>query len=137
MSGDIGRTYRVRYPPHYRSNDPKVNVILAVETGSDNVASNLDRSINRPRRWVRLCQENVGQFVFGGFINKIIYDIENHPVPDNYDDTHIFIWKNLRDHKIPCVTTIIEDRTSQNIFSSIDYYPYCPKIDPIEYFFVN
>ena len=62
-------------------------MILTVEAGNDNIAPNLDRSLNRTRRWIRLSQKNVDHFAFGGFINDILYNIEIHPIPGNYDDT--------------------------------------------------
>ena len=53
----------------------------------------------------------------------------------DYDMERIIIWDNLRAHKTPFVTTIIEDRASDNNFSSVDRPPYYPKIAPIEYIF--
>lgn len=60
--------------------------------------------------------ENVDQFIFGGFVNKILTNIETHHVNGGYDDRKIFIWDNLSTHKTPCVTNIIEDRASPNRF---------------------
>ena len=36
------RTCRVRCPSHYRRNDMKINVILAVESGNPNIPNYLD-----------------------------------------------------------------------------------------------
>jgi len=58
----------------------KINVILAVESGNPNIAPHLDGSIQRPRKLLRLTIENVDQFISGGFVNKILYNIEQHPV---------------------------------------------------------
>jgi len=129
------RTCRVRCPQHYRRNELKINVILAVESGNPNIPHHMDGSINRPRKWLRMTIDNVDQFIFGGFINEILTNIETHPVPGGYDDTKIILWDNLRAHKTPYVTNIIEDRVSHNDFSSCDRPPYCPKIAPIEYIF--
>jgi len=79
--------------------------------------------------------ENGDQFIFGGFVHEILHNIEQHPVQGGYDDHKVIIWDNLRAHKTPYVTNIIEDRPSTNNFSSIDRPPYCPKIAPIEYIF--
>ena len=137
-SGNYGRghtTCRVRFHAHYRRNKAKLNVILAVESGNANIPAHLDGSIERPRKWFRLTVDNVDQFIFGNFINEILSDIEQRPLPGNYDDHKIIIWDNLRAHKTPFVTHIIEDRISQNIFESVDRPPYAPKLAPIEYFF--
>jgi len=78
---------------------------------------------------------NFDQFIFGGVVNEILHNIEQHPVQGGYDDYKVIIWDNLRAHKTPYVANIIEDRPSTNHFSSIDRPPYCPKITPIEYIF--
>ena len=75
------RTCRVRTPSHYRRNELKINVILAVESGNPNIPNNLDGSVARPRKWLRLTIDNVDQFIFGGFINEILSNIERYPVP--------------------------------------------------------
>ena len=129
------RTCRVRVPSHYRRNESKINVILAVESGNPNIPPHRDGSLQRPRKWLRMTVENVDQFIFGGFVNEILHNIEQHPVQGGYDDHKVIIWDNLRAHKTPYVTNIIEDRPSTNNFSSIDRPPYCPKIAPIEYIF--
>jgi len=129
------RTCRVRYPAHYRRNEAKINVILAVEAGNPNIPAHMDGSLNRPRKWLRITVENVDQFIFGGFVNEILDNIERFPVQGDYDMNRVIIWDNLRAHKTPYVTTIIEDRNSPNDFSSVDRPPYCPKLAPIEYIF--
>ena len=52
-SSNYGRghkTCRVRCPSHYRRNDSKVNVILAVEAGNPNIPNHLDGSVARPQK---------------------------------------------------------------------------------------
>ena len=137
-SSNYGRghkTCRVRYPSHYRRNDMKINLIMAVEAGNPNIPNHLDGSVARPRKWLRMTTDNVDQFIFGGFINEILTNIETHPVQGGYDDNRIIIWDNLAAHKTPFVTNIIEDRASNNNFSSVDRPPYCPKMAPIEFVF--
>ena len=70
-------------------------------------------------------------FIFGGFVNDILDNIDRFPVHGNHDTNRIIIWDNLRAHKIPYVTTIIGDRPSPNNFSSVDRPSYCPKLAPI------
>ena len=106
-----------------------------MEAGNPNIPAHLDGSLQRPRKWLRLTIENVDQFIFGGFVNEILHNIEQHPVQGDYGQNCIIIWDNLRAHKTPYVTHIIEERLSPNNFSSVDCPPYCPKITPIEYNF--
>ena len=133
--GRAHTTTRVRHPAHYTRSEPKVNVILGVEPGNPLLPPNGDGSIQRPRRWIHVSQVNCDQFVFGDFVNTMLTDIEQHPVPEGHDNHRCIIWDNLAAHKTPYVTTIIRDRPSNNIFYSVDRPPYCPKIAPIEYVF--
>ena len=109
-------TVRVRHTSHYTRREPKLNVIIAVESGNHNTHPNTSGSTNRPRRWVHITTENVDQFIFGEFIDSILNDIENHPVPDGYDDERCIMWDNLSLHKTAYVTNIIRDRHSPNFF---------------------
>ena len=61
-------------------------MILTVESGNVNIPTRLDGSIERPMKCLRLSIENVDQFVFSGFINEIITNIEVHLFPGGYDD---------------------------------------------------
>ena len=115
--------------------ESKINLILAVESGNPNIPPHLDGSLARPRKWFRLTTENVDQYIFGGFVNKMLENIENHPVPGGYDMQKTIIWDNLRAHKTAYVSHIIQGRESPNHFQSVDRPPYCPKIAPIEYIF--
>jgi len=109
-------------------------VILVVEIENANISAHLDGSIAQPRKWMRLTVENVDLFIFGGFINEFLVNIENFPVPGDYANHKIILWDNLCAHKIPFVTNIIEDKESQNIFASVDWPPYhAPKLVPIEH----
>ena len=123
---------RARSHHHYRNNEPKINVILTVESGTENIAPNLDGSIKRPRRWIYISQENVDQLFFGGFINETLHYIESHHVPGNYDDTRICIWHNVRAYQIAYIAMMIEDRASENLFGPICRPLYCPEFAPIE-----
>ena len=121
-SSDYGRGYRkcrVRCTARYRKNEAKLNVIVAVERGNSSIPVHLDGSIERPRKWMRLTVENIDQFIFGGFINEILDNIETHQVPGDYDSHKIILWDNLCADKTPFVTNIIEDRDTSNIFELV------------------
>ena len=137
-AGGYGRGHtscRVRCPSHYKRNEPKVNVILAIEPGNPNIERHLDGSVERPRRWIHVSQENCDQWLFGDFMDMILRDIETNPVEGGYDDSRCVLWDNLVLHKTPYVTTKIQDRLSDNHFYSVDRPPYRPKMAPIEYVF--
>lgn len=70
---------------------------------------------------LHLTGENKNQYIFGCFVNKILHNIEQHPVQGEYDMNKIIIWKHLRAHIIPYVITFIEDRDSPTHFSYIDH----------------
>ena len=59
------RTCRLRCPAHYRRNEAKINVILAVEDGHPNILPHVNGSLNRPRKLLQLTVENVDHFIFG------------------------------------------------------------------------
>ena len=65
----------------------------------------------------------------------MLSDIEQNPVPGNYDDRRIVMWDNLSCHKTPYVSQKIYGRVSNNLFESVDRPPYRPKMAPIEYAF--
>ena len=134
-SGRGHRTCRVQCPTPYRQNEANLNVILVFESVNANIPVHMDGSIEKPRKWFRLTVDNVDQFIFGGLVNEILNKIEKHPLPGNYDLHKIIIWNNLRAHKTPFVTNIIEDRESENRFEPVDRPPYIPKLAPIEYVF--
>lgn len=129
------KTTRVWFPAHYRRNESKLNVILGVEIGKANIPAHLDGSIERPIKWFWLTVDNVDQFIFGNFINEILFDIERRPLPGNYNDHKFILLDNLRAHRTPFVTHIIEDRLSDNSFESVNRRPYTSKLAPIEYVF--
>ena len=80
-------------------------------------------------------ERSINQFIFGDFVNSILTDLENHPVPDGFDNNRCIIWDNLNVHKTEYVTHLIRDRPTQNHFFSVDRPPYRPNIAPIEYIF--
>jgi len=133
-----GRSYsclRVRVPAHYTRSQRKVNVLAGVEAGNPNLPANMDGSIQRPRRWVKVTFENCNQFNFGTFCNEVCSDIEQNPVPGGYDNERVFMWDGLSTHNTPYVIQTIQGRASHNIFHVVTRPPYRPNIAPIEYIF--
>ena len=101
---DMGHcTKRVTILAHYCRNAKKVKANLAVEAGNSNLPQQLDGSLSRPQKWLRITVEKVDQFVFGGLVNKILHNIENHPVSGGCNDEKIIIWDNLGAHKTPYI----------------------------------
>ena len=138
VTPNYGRAHtscRVRFPAHYTRKEPKINVIFGIEPGNPNLPPHVDGSVERPRRWYHISQVNCDQYVFGDFIDSMLTDIEQNPVPGNYDDRRIIMWDNLSCHKTPYVSQIIYGRVSNNVFQSVDRPPYRPKMAPIEYAF--
>ena len=128
-------TCRIRYPSHYTRSEPRINVIMAIEAGSQTVAPFVDGSIMFPRRWLFISQNNCDQYMFGDFINSILSSIENAPAPGDVDDERCILWDNLSLHKTPYVTNKIFGRPTNNRFISVDRPPYRPTMAPIEFIF--
>lgn len=64
-------------------------MILDCESGNENLPAHMDGSIQNPWIWTRLVQNNVYPFTFGEIFNKILTNIEHHPVAGDYDDYRI------------------------------------------------
>ena len=64
-------TSRVRRLDHYTRKERKVNIFIAVEPGNSNLAPEINGSIDRPRQWVHISQDNTDQFIFGEYIDKM------------------------------------------------------------------
>ena len=128
-------TCRVRYPSHYTRSEPKINVIMAIEPGSQTVPPFVDGSTMFPRRWVFISQSNCDQYIFGDFIDSILASIESSPAPGDVDDERCLLWDNLSLHKTAYVTNKIYGRPSPNRFISVDRPPYRPTMAPIEFIF--
>ena len=97
--GRAHTTTRVRQSAHYTQSEPKVNVILGVEPGNPLLPPNIDGSIQRPRRWIHVSQVNCDQFVFGDFVNTMLTDIEQNPVPEDMkiiDASSGITWRHIR-----------------------------------------
>ena len=90
-----------------------------MESGNANIPAHLDGSLQRPRKWLRITIDNVYQCIFGGFVNEILHNIEQHPVLGDCDQHKIIIWDNPRAHTTPYATNIIEDREYPNNYPPI------------------
>lgn len=126
---------RVRYPGHYTRKEKKVNVVLGIEPGDAELPPNIDGSIQNPRRWILVTQDNCDQYNFGDFIDAMLTNLETSPSPSHLDDQRCLMWDNLSVHKTPYVTNVIHGRESNNHFFSVNRPPYRPKIAPIEFVF--
>lgn len=100
-------TCRARHPAHYTRNVAHLNAIVTIEPGNFNIHPASSVSINLPRQWVYITQENIDQFILGEFTNDVLTNIENNPVSDGYDDSRCILWDNLSCHKTGYVTNVI------------------------------
>ena len=105
---------------HYTRREPKLNVIVVVESGNHNTHTNTSGSTNQPRRWVYITQENVDQFIFSEFIDSILNNIGSHLIPDGYNDKRCIMWNNLSLHKTDYFTNKIRDCPTPNDFFTVD-----------------
>jgi transposase len=126
---------RVRTVGHYARCMSKVNLILAIEPGNPALPAHERGSIQNPRKWFTLTEDNVDQFIFADFIEHLCSDIEAHPTIS--DDERIFMWDNLSVHKTALVSNTLQNRESRDrhLFYPLARPPYQPKWAPIEYVF--
>ena len=135
---DYARGYsacRVRIPAHYTRANPKVNVLFGLEAGNQNLPADVDGSVERPRRWIKITYENCDQLIFSDFMNTICHHIETAPVPGGFDDDKVIMWDGLSVHNTNLVLQTIQGRQSHHVFHTVTRPPYRPKIAPVEYAF--
>ena len=124
--------FRIRKPGHYCRNT-KLTVIVAVEPGDPGLPDNMDGSIARPRRWIRVLRlAGMPGSIFADFCNQVCTDIENNPIP-GLDNHRVFLWDNLRAHQTGQVVQTVEGRGGPCHFTIVSWPPYQPKYGPIEY----
>ena len=87
---------------------------MAIESGNPNINPQLDGSTNTPHRWVMIIEQNRNQWVFTYFIDSILRDIEEYPIPG--EEICCLIWDTLVLHKTKDVTSMLQDRNSSNNF---------------------
>ena len=100
------------YPDHYTRSEKKVNIILAIEPEEARLPPYVNGSIENLRRWIHVLQINCNQFVFGGFIDDLLIDLEETPAPGYMDKNRYILWDNLSSHKTSYATSIIPERDS-------------------------
>ena len=73
------------------------------------------------------------QYNFGEYIDEVLSDIENNPVPGGYHEEKYMMWDNLSSHTTGYVTALVEQRPTahQYQFIPIRRPPYQPKFAPI------
>ena len=128
---------RVRDTGHYKKCARGINLILAVEPGNPMLPAHIYGSIQNPRRWWLLTTDNVNQINFSDFVDSVCTDIENHPVPGNFDNERYLMWDNLSAHLTGLLHATVEMRPTrpQQQFTIIPRPPYQPKYAPVEYVF--
>ena len=67
----------------------------------------------------------------------VLSDIEENPVPGDFDNERYIMWDNLSSHLTGLVTSTVELRPSrpQYSFTIVPRPPYQPKYAPVEYMF--
>ena len=129
------KTQRVRDPGFYSKNAMGVNLIMTVEPGNPYLPNGARGSLSNPRKWWRITLENTNQVVFSNYIDSVLSDIEQNPIPNGMDDERYLMWDNLSAHLTALVTATVEIRPTHNTFVPIRRPPYQPKYAPIEYIF--
>ena len=128
---------RVRDTGHYKKGQQGMTLILAVEPGDPRLPPHVYGSIQNPRKWFMMTTNNVNQIVFADFVNSVLTDIEQNPVPGGFDSVKYLLWDNLSAHTTGLVTATVEIRPTRPefVFSAIPRPPYQPKYAPVEYIF--
>ena len=88
-------SYCDRCPSHYKVNQYKLNVSMAIKPGNMNFGPNIDGLVGQPRRWIPVTQKNYDQWVFVGFLDMVLWDIEDNSLPNSEDDMWCIFWDNL------------------------------------------
>ena len=135
--GRSQKCVRVRDTGHYKRGERGLNLVLAVEPGNPMLPPHVYGSIYNPRKWWIITIDNVNSIIFADFMDTVCSDIENNPVPGNYNNERYIMWDNLTAHLTGIVTTTVELRPTrpQVSFTIINRPPYQPKFAPVEYIF--
>ena len=128
---------RVRDTAHYKRMSRGITLILAVEPGNPHLPAHIYGSIQNPRKWWQLTVDNVNQVVFADFVDVICTDIEQNPIPGNYDNERVLMWDNLSAHATGLVQQTVELRPTrpEQKFTIVPRPPYRPMFAPVEYMF--
>ena len=112
-------------------------MIMTIEPGNPHIPNGQIGSLTNPRKWWKITVENTNQYIFAEYIDYVLSDIEDNPVPGGYDEQKYLMWDNLSAHMTPLVTATVElrNRVPGFRFVPLRRPPYQPKFAPIEYIF--
>ena len=110
---------------------------MTVEPGCPYLPPSVRGSISNPRKWWKITTNTTNQVTFSAYINTVLTDIEENPLPNGYDNKKYLMWDNLSAHLTPLVAATFELRPRGDEFEFIPIRrpPYQPKYAPIEYIF--
>ena len=130
-------TQRLRDAGFYKKGASSVNLIMTVEPGNPMIPDHQIGSLMNPRKWWKITVENTNQYVFSEYVDYVLSDIENNPLPGGFDRLRYLMWDNLSAHLTPLVTATVELRDTAPDFRFVPLRrpPYQPKYAPIEYIF--
>ena len=137
--------FRVRSPGHY-TRKASHSVFYAIEPGDPRLPAGMLGSIQNPRHWIKILQnQGASELSFGVFMSDLCDDIEIRPAQfgDILSDSHrVILWDNLYVHNTPGLHQIIEGRNYRRPlgptkFHIINRPPYQAKYGPVEYKICN
>ena len=124
---------RVSKPGNY-SRSTNVTVILGIEPGDPRIPAGSRGSLENPRRWLKV---NVGKTttsdVFHKFMEYLMEDFDNNPIPNIQNEGKVFLWDNLSAHLTPQIHNSVGARQAGH--EIVPRPPYRPWIAPIEFIF--
>ena len=124
---------RVLKPGHY-TKTTNVTVILGVEPGDPRVPPGNLGSINNPRKWLRInVRRSTNADEFNNYLEYVMDDLQNNPIPNIPNEGRIFLWDNLSAHLTPLIYNTVAARNAGHTI--VPRPPYRPWIAPIEYVF--
>ena len=124
--GHAVKGLRVVHPGNY-TRDTKVTVIAAIEPGDPSLPANVDGSMNRPRRWIRVSTEKgTTSDVYKTFLLNKICDSFNADEPQRTS-----MHDNLGAHMNPLLYRDVKKRGHR----ILNRPPYYPADGPIEWIF--
>ena len=109
-------------------------MILAIEAGDPRLPDEVEGSVARPRRWIKI--RRVGGTdadTFAAFCDEMCIQIEEAMHIPGMNDHRFILWDNLCAHMAPIVYHTIEGREGPCQFSILPRLAYQPKLGPLEY----
>jgi hypothetical protein len=133
--GSYYSAIRVRISGHYTKGQ-KLTVLYAFEPGDPTLPRNVDGSVENPRRWWRIFDDQGTDHVtFSNFVADVLSDLEASALPN--DMYRVLMWDNLSSHLTALVYNTVYGRPSPNRFRFVPRPPYQPKYGPTEYHFAE